>query len=198
MIASRCAAIVGLLLWWRGPGLGGVRGRLPGRRVGVGRRGRRAQPALDRRARARLENRDRPGDAAAAAARSGSSSPRSASVCSRTRCCPARIGELARVAVLTRRLPAADAAAGRRSSARSSPTGCSTSSRRSLLVVYVLAHGEDPALGADKPDRDRPRRSASASSSLAFVRRTPAAGVDELEGRGSLRLLVTMARQGSP
>ena len=43
---------------------------------------------------------------------------------------PGRVGELARVAVLTRRTPRRRTASGRRSSAPSSRTACSTSSRR--------------------------------------------------------------------
>ena len=62
------AAIVGVLLWWRGPDWERDPGRLPGRPVGMGRRRRRAQSALDRRAQLRVADRDQPGDAAASPA----------------------------------------------------------------------------------------------------------------------------------
>ena len=61
-------ALAVALIWWRGPDWGVVRDAFAGRELAVDRRGGRAQPALGGRARARLEHRDPPGDAAAAPA----------------------------------------------------------------------------------------------------------------------------------
>ncbi len=86
-------------------GVGARRRRLPARRVVVDLRG-------DRRSTCSRSSRARsPGGPSSirrcrrTRRRSGGCSPRSRSGCSATRCCPARTGELARVAVLTRGYP---------------------------------------------------------------------------------------------
>ena len=67
---------------------------------------------------------------------------------------PGRIGELARVAVLRRHVPRGRGSSGdaRRHGLRA--PALRPLPRRSLLILYVLADGEDPALGGHEP-RDR-------------------------------------------
>ena len=141
--------------------LGRLQGRLHAGSVGVGGRSGRAQPALDRGALVRVGRGDPLGDAAAASRASRSSSRPSASGLLANAVLPGRVGELARVAVLNRRLTAGGAARGRRSSAPSSPTASSTSSPSLLLVLFVSDHGEHPRLGVHEPgDRALDRRRA--------------------------------------
>ena len=107
---------------------------------------------------------------------------------------PGRVGELARVAVLTRRLD--DGGSGLW------PTLVGTVFAHrvfdlvpvGMLVVWVLVDREDPELGVHEP-RGRARRSASALFLFAFASARHH-GQTRLEGLGTVRRVVTMARHG--
>ena len=111
-----------------GPGVGRRLPRVRLRQLALDRRRRGAEPPLGAGARLLLAPDDRTGATGPETARSGTSSPRSASGCSATRCSrrgreSSRVSPFSAVTSRTARAPAP------RCSARSSPTGCSTSSR---------------------------------------------------------------------
>ena len=96
--------------------------------LGLGRRGARAELPLDRRSLAGLEDRDRPGRSIRRARAIGRSSRPSRSGLFANAVLPGRIGEVARVAVLTRRSESGRES-GRHCWERFSPTASSISSR---------------------------------------------------------------------
>ena len=183
---------VGALLWWHGPDWAAFRDGVHGGRVGVGGGRGRLQPALGHRARLRLAGRDQVGDAAAASGLPRSSSPRSRSVCSRTRCCPAGSASS----------PASPCSTGR--SRRSRPglwpmlVGTVFAHRVFdlvpvlILIIWVLFDGEDPELGVHEPLRSCSRSGWRCSCSR--LRRARHHGQTRLDGMGSVRRIVTMAR----
>ena len=97
---------------------------------------------------------------------------------------PGRIGELARVAVLTRRMPGGRAL-------WATLVGTVFAHRVfdlvpvMLLVVYVVVDGEDPGLGDDEPDRRRRRRRRPVR--VRVRQRAPSTTRTRLEGLGAVR-----------
>ena len=174
--------------------LGRLHGRLHRRRVEVGRRRGRAQPALGRRARGRVGHGDPLGDAAAASRASRLVFSAFSVGLLANAVLPGRVGELARVAVLTRRMNRRGArGSGRRSSARSSRTASSTSSRSRCSSST-----------SSRPRRSRTGRSRASPIVLSigvglFLFAFASArhhGHTRLEGMGTVRRVVTMARLG--
>ena len=165
--------VVAVLLWWRGPSFSAIGDAFTTVRwqwVAVGGR---PQSRVGRRARDRVADGDPSGDAAAASRQHCSCSRRSRSGSSRTPSCPGRIGELARVAVLTRKLP-------KRKGLWATLVGTVFAHRVFDLVPVVLLIALRRRDGEDsRPGRSRASSSSSASASLlftfAFVERAPAA-----------------------
>ena len=169
------------------------RQRVPAGQVGVGRRRDRPQPALGRRARARVDDGDPAGDAAAAPGRPArllrvlGRAVRERGAAGTDRRARARRGADAEDA-------GAEGRVGDCSSGRCSRTACSTSSRSMLLVLYVVLDGEHPALG----ERELLFVIGVGVGLFifAFVSARRRAHEMTVDGLGPVRRLWTMGRQG--
>ena len=106
-------------------------------------------------------------------------SRRSRSACWRTPCCRRATGELARVAVLARRLPRGARRQGDARRGRSSRTASSTSSPR-CCSSSTCSDGEDPATGRSRAWPSRPR-----SAAILFVLRAHHVGASAAGARGA-------------
>ena len=155
---SHSSCCVAVLLWWRGPEWDAVADAFRLVEIALGRGRGRLQPALRRHARVRLADGHPQALPQPHAEVLAHLLRLLRSACSRTPCCPARIGELARVA-------RADAEDAGREGARPTLLGTVFAHRVFDLVPVADAHrlrpadGEDPALGDHEPlDRRRRRR----------------------------------------